>query len=156
MKKLLALLLLIPVFTFGQVNQNNSVFGGSVAGPGGGGGTGPYSPTSFTLNALLTGGGTGAINAIGVSGTGNALTALNSITAAASTDLTLNAGSGTQNINLNVTGTTGAVNISGIVTGANPWLLNQLLVGGCKGGDICVPHPLTVRVFRLAQNWQSP
>lgn len=69
--------------------------------PGGGGGSGPYSPSSYTANAVLIGNGTGPILATGIlSGTGsNALTNLNSVTAAG--DLTL-AASG--NIQLNPTG----------------------------------------------------
>ena len=50
---------------------------------------GPHAFTSLTSNAILTGNGSSAINAIGVSGTGNALTALNSITSKSGSNLSL-------------------------------------------------------------------
>ena len=68
--------------------------------------TGPYSPASFTANAVLLGGGTGAITPSGISSTsgGTGFTGLASITAPASTDLTLNAGSGNNNLVLTPSG----------------------------------------------------
>lgn len=101
MKRLIFLLLALPVLSFGQIGigGNNTV--GTFGNPGGGGGSGPYSPTSFTNNAVLIGGGTGAIQSTGITSSSGG----SSFTGASSTDLTLNAGTGGNNcVNLVASG----------------------------------------------------
>jgi len=78
-KKILSIFLSLTALALAQVvvTPPSSMTVGSVAGPGSGGGTGPYSPTTFTSNAVLLGNGTGAIQASGITSTagGSGLTA---------------------------------------------------------------------------------
>lgn len=106
MKKLLILLGLFPLLSFG----------GATSGGGAGGGSGTITGVTGTSGNILVNGGTtpvtsGAVTLILPPG----LTGISSITAPASTDLTLNSGSGNQNIQIISTGT-GMV-IFGALTG---------------------------------------
>jgi len=130
MKKLL-LLFLLPL---GALAQNPTMPGvGLVFGsnnPGGGGGSGPYSPSSFTANAVLLGNGTGAIQSSGITSTAGG----SGFTAAASTDLTLNAGSGAPH---GVIIGTNALVFAGAGSGAGMSLTDNGSGGGtwAAGGD---------------------
>jgi hypothetical protein len=77
---------------------------------------GPHNFTSLTSGALLVGAGTSPITASAVSLSGNAITALNSVTAAASTDFTAFGGSSGAELDLG-NGTNGAVSITPAGTG---------------------------------------
>ena len=92
-----------------NAQRSRGIDAGSILGPGGGGGTGPYSPTTFASNAVLLGNGTGAIQASGITSTAGG----SGLTAAALADLTLNAGSGANNNVVLAPVGTGQVRISG-------------------------------------------
>jgi len=92
-----------------NAQRSRGIDAGSILGPGSGGGSGPYSPTTFSSNAVLLGNGTGAIQASGITSTAGG----SGLTAAASTDLTLNAGSGANNNVVLAPVGTGQVRISG-------------------------------------------
>lgn len=83
--------------------------GYGAGGSSGGGGSGPYSPTSFTANAILTGNGTGAINATGASMN----TAGNVLTFAGTSTLTDSSGT----ITIQGGNTNGGVSLASIGTG---------------------------------------
>ena len=111
MKRLILALLLPLAALAQQTPQAGAIFSYPVAGSGGGG-SGPYGPSSFTNNAVLIGGGTGNIQATSIlsSNGGNALTALNSITSATGQDITVAALDGNHNVNLVPSGT-GAIQV---------------------------------------------
>lgn len=125
MKRLLsALLLFLPL---GLLAQGLPPFAPLSISPipsaAGGGGSGPYGPSSFTNNAVLIGGGTGNIQATGIFGTstGNALTALNSITSVAALPLVL------------ATGTFGTAITFASATGIPTFATGAVFGGGLSG-----------------------